>query len=190
MPKSIRVLLVDDEAIVLEAIAALLEGARDITVVGQATTIEMARHKARALRPDIILLDLHMEDLAGIPAISTLLRDNPVVRIILLTGHAEDQEVVAAFRAGAVGFVLKTQAVDDLVRSLRNVYDGQLSVPPRIAKIMLQALSAPAKAANPSCPLSKAELRVLVCVADALSNKEIARRLGVGQPTIHAHVTS
>jgi NarL family two-component system response regulator LiaR len=189
MGKNIRILLVDDEVIVREAIAALLEMESGMTVVGEAGSAEGALRKVRSLRPDVVLLDIRLPDQSGVEVISTMLHHQPNLSIVLLTAFADDQEVATAFRAGAVGYVLKTQAVNDLVRAIENAHHGLSSVPPRIAKIMLQTLNPPCRPQPKTRLLSEAERRVLVYVARGLQNKEIARHLGVSRPTVHAHIS-
>ncbi|HMN30059.1 MAG TPA: response regulator transcription factor [Caldilineaceae bacterium] len=188
MNQKIRVLLVEDEGIVAEAIAALLEMEPGISVVGKAVSAEMCLRKAHALRPDVILLDLRLPDRPGVDVISALVADNPTVRIVIVTGYADEEEVATALRAGAVGYVLKTQAHTDLVQAIEHAYQGRSSIPPRIAKIMLQALNPP-KPPSAVRHLSEAERRILVYVAQGLENKEIARQLGLSRPTVHAHVS-
>jgi DNA-binding NarL/FixJ family response regulator len=190
MDKRIRVLVVDDECSVREAIVALLKMAAGIMVVGKADSAERCVQKAHLLRPDVILLDLHLPDKSGVEVIGALLKDNPNVCIVILTGYADDHEVALAFRAGAVGYMLKTQAPSDLARTIEDTYEGRSSVSPRIAKIMLQMMN-PRKstAAHAASGLTKGECRVLRCVAQGLTNKEIARHLHLCRSTVHVHVS-
>jgi DNA-binding NarL/FixJ family response regulator len=145
--------------------------------------------KARALRPDVILLDLRLQEQAGVELIGVLSRDNEDTRIVILTAYADDREVAMAFRSGAVGYVLKTQAVSDLVRAIEHAHAGLSSVPPRVAKIMLQTLNSATQSTPDGGRLSDAEVRVLTYVARGLQNKEIARHLGISRPTVHAHIS-
>jgi NarL family two-component system response regulator LiaR len=191
MDKKIRVLLVDDEFIVAEAIATVLQLEAKIKVVGVAANGVMALQKARTLQPDVILLDLRLPDQPGVELIAELLHEVPTTRIVILTGFADDREVALAFRTGAVGYVLKTQAPHELVQAIENAYLGRSSVPPSVAKIMLHMINPPKPVATDAVNnLSVAERRVLAYVAQGLENKEIARLLRVSQPTIHAHVSN
>ena len=189
MAKKIRILLVDDEQIVCEAISVLIEQVPGMIVVGEAYSGDSALQKARALRPDVILLDLRLQEQPGVELIAPLLRDNEQARIVILTAYAEDREVAVAFRNGAVGYVLKTQMISDLVRAIEHAEAGLSSVPPRIAKIMLQMLNPPAQPTAEGGRLSDAEVRVLTYVALGLQNKEIAHQLGISRPTVHAHIS-
>lgn len=187
MNEQIRVLVVDDECMVNAAIGAMLSTATGITVVGNADSAAMCLQQAFAHRPHVILLDLHLPDKPGTEVIRPLLEDNPNVCIIILTGYAEEHEVALALRAGAVGFLFKSQAPRELVQTIESAYAGNATVSPQIAKIMLQMLN-PAKPTQTTEALSASELRVLVCIAHGLSNKEIAHNLGVCQSTVHTHV--
>lgn len=190
MSKKIRVLIVEDEAIVAEAICAILEMEPTITVVGKAVDGEAAVRKAQLLQPDVVLLDLHLPDKPGAAVIAEITAQRPDARVVVLTAHADDGEVAATFRAGAVGYVLKTQAVTDLVRAIENAHAGLSCVPPRIARIMMNTFTAPPlRQLMAEQPLSEAELRVLALVARGYQNKEIAHQLGISRPTVHAHVS-
>src|SRR5262245_57378777 len=125
MDKKIRLLIVEDETIVREAICALLALEEDIMVIGQASNAEMAVRKARLLKPDVILLDLRLPDKSGIAVIEEIAQTDPATRILVLTAYADDNEVAAAFKAGAVGYLLKTQMINDLVCAIRYTYQGQ-----------------------------------------------------------------
>jgi DNA-binding NarL/FixJ family response regulator len=189
MQSKIRIMLVEDEAIVSEAICALLEMEASITIVGRADTAEVAVRKARLLKPDVLLLDMHLPDRSGVEVITELLRDNLAVRIVLLTAYAADEEVVAAFRAGAVGYVLKTQAITDLVRAIKQATQEQSALPSTVAHIILRQIN---RAGEPTkrTLLSEAEWRVLALVAQGLANKEIARQLMLSRMTVNAHVST
>ncbi|RIK39512.1 MAG: DNA-binding response regulator [Chloroflexi bacterium] len=190
MSKKIRVLVVEDEAIVAEAICAILETEPTIAVVGKAIDGEAAIRKTQLLHPDVILLDLHLPDKPGASVIAEITAQIPDARVVVLTAHADDCEVAATFRAGAVGYVLKTQAVTDLVRAIENAHAGLSCVPPRIARIMMNTFTAPpVRQLMADQPLSEAELRVLALVARGYQNKEIAHQLGISRPTVHAHVS-
>ena len=154
MDKKIRVLLVDDESIVAEAIATVLQLDTKVKVVGIAVNAVMALQKARALQPDVILLDLRLPDQPGVELIAELHGQAPATRIVIVTGYADDREVALAFRSGAVGYVLKTQAPSELVRAIENAHLGRSSVPPSVAKIMLQMINPP----KPVEPLTKLKL--------------------------------
>jgi DNA-binding NarL/FixJ family response regulator len=190
MQNKIRLLLVEDEIIVGEAICALLALEEDIMVVGHAIDAEMAVRKTRLLKPDVVLLDLHLPDQSGITVIEELTQKNPDTRVLILTAYADDNEVTAAFQAGAVGYLLKTQVIGDLVCAIRHAHQGQASIHPTIASIMLRKLNAARPSPATETPVSEAEMRVLLLVAQGLPDKEIARRLRLSQTTVVAHINS
>jgi DNA-binding NarL/FixJ family response regulator len=189
MQQKIRLMLVEDEAIVNEAICALLEMEESIAVVGKAATAATAVQQAHLLKPDVLLLDLHLPDRPGVEVIVELMGDNPALRILILTAYAADDEVVAAFRAGAVGYILKTQAITELVRAIEQATQGQSVLPPAVAHIMLRQLNRLTEPTGRPA-LSGVERRVLVLVAQGLTNKEIARHLELSPMTVHAHVSA
>jgi DNA-binding NarL/FixJ family response regulator len=189
MDEKIRLLIVEDETIVVEAIRALLEQEQLIEVVGQASDGDEAIRKAKSLKPDVILLDLRLPDRAGTTLIDELMQRDPCTRILVLTAYADDADVVAAFKAGAVGYVLKMQAITDLVQAIQSAYQGQSYLHPQIARIMLRELNRPTKPPGTEKQLSEAEMRVLAHVAQGLANKDIAMRLGVSTTTVRAHIS-
>jgi DNA-binding NarL/FixJ family response regulator len=190
MDEKIRVLLVEDEAIVSEAICALLALEAKVAVVGQAATGEEAVQQARLLSPDVILLDLHLPDQSGISVIQEVLKHEPDARILILTAYLDHDDVAAALKAGAAGYMLKTQSIAELVQAIANVYQGQPFLHPKAAYIMLRELYHMGGQAEAEHQLSESEKQILVYLAQGLSNKEIAARLGVTTTTIRAHVSS
>lgn len=192
MQRQIRVLLVEDETIVGEAILALLGMEPWITLVGEAENAETAVRKVRLLKPDVVLLDLHLPDRSGVEVIEEIMRELPQTRILVLTGSVNENEVYAAFRAGAIGYVLKTQAINELTQAIDYAVRGYSAIHPKVANIMLNKLGQSAAGGRPLAdrPLSEAEMRVLVLVAQGLANKEIARQLGVSRMTVHVHVSN
>jgi two-component system, NarL family, response regulator LiaR len=189
MGTTIHVLLVEDETIVSEAIRALLELEEGIAVIAEASTAAEAIRKASTLQPDVILLDLRLPDQPGIEVIETLVEQESEARIVVLTAYADDEEVTNVFRAGAVGYVLKTQAVTELVRAIEDAYQGQTLLHPTIARKILQGLNHSADVPAIETPLSEAELRVLLGVAQGQTNRTIGLTLGVSHTTVRTHIS-
>ena len=190
MAEQIRVLVVEDELIVGEAIRALLGEASDITVVDEANNAEEALEKARLLKPDVVLVDLHLPDKPGIQVIEEMIAEAPNTRILVLTASSDDTTVTAAFQAGALGYVLKTQATDDLVSAIHTAYRGLSALHPAIATKLVRQLKRPLIEPPPvDSPLTEPEERVLLCVARGRSNQEIAAELGVSISTVRTHVS-
>jgi two-component system, NarL family, response regulator LiaR len=175
--------------LVRAGIRSLLEQEPDIKIVGEAATGEEAIARAPALAPDVILLDLMMPHKTGLDAIVELKQQNPAVRILVLTGFADDEMGLEAVKAGAVGYLLKTAGVDELIRAIRIVYAGELPLHPRIARKLIRQLSHPAPPPAKDEPLTGGELAILRLVARGLSNHDVARELFVTKTTVNTHMS-
>jgi two-component system, NarL family, response regulator LiaR len=187
---AIRVLLVDDHAIIRKGVRALLMTERDIQIVGEAGDGAEAIVQAAALQPDVILMDLVMPKVDGIEATRHITGKQPNARILVLTSFAADDKVFPAIKAGALGYLLKDSTPDELVRAIRQVARGEPSLEPSIARKVLFELSHPVKKAPMPDPLTERELGVLREVAQGKSNKEIAEELVVSEMTVRTHVSS
>jgi DNA-binding NarL/FixJ family response regulator len=193
---SIRVLLVDDQGLFREALATLLAVHRDIEVVGEAGDGAEALDRAAALVPDVVLMDLRMPVLDGIAATRRLRVEQPGVRVIALTTFDDDEDVFAALRAGAVGYLLKDTSSGQLVAAVRAAARGESVLQPSVAaKVVARFAQLPDAAAEPVAPplvvpLSARELEVLRLLADGRSNREIAAALFLAEGTVKNHVTN
>jgi DNA-binding NarL/FixJ family response regulator len=185
-PGTIRVLLVDDHALLRAGMARLLDLADDVTVVGSAGSGAQALEMAAALRPDVVLMDLSMPGMSGVEATRRLLRARPDTAVVVLTSFADPDLVVDALDAGAVGYLLKDAEPDSLVGAVRAAARGESPLDPRAARVVLTTRSRSAGA----LALSGRETEVLVLVAEGLANKQIARTLGIAERTVKAHLTS
>jgi DNA-binding NarL/FixJ family response regulator len=193
---TVRVLLVDDQALFREALATLLSVRDDIEVVGEAGNGSDALLRAAELTPDVVLMDLRMPVLDGVAATRRLRAEHPGVRVIALTTFDDDEDVFAALRAGAVGYLLKDVSSARLVEAiLAAARDESVLQPSVAAKVVARFAQLPADDAPPRpqplvVPLSDRELDVVRLLADGRSNREIAEALHLAEGTVKNHVTS
>jgi NarL family two-component system response regulator LiaR len=186
----IRVLITDDHSIVRKGIRALLATEPDIEVVGEAGDGAEAATQALALRPDVILMDLVMPKVDGIEATRRILAQQPGMRILVLTSFAADDKVFPAIKAGALGYLLKDSGPEELVQAIHQVYRGEPSLEPSIARKVLLELSQPPKTPLTAEPLTEREVDVLRLVAQGRSNRDIAEELVITEMTVRTHVSN
>ncbi|EMD25223.1 response regulator [Amycolatopsis azurea] len=191
---SVRVLIVDDQALFREALATLLEVQPEIEVVGEAADGEQAVRLCAELRPDVALMDLRMPVLDGIAATTRLRAEQPGVRVLALTTFDDDEDVFAALRAGAVGYLLKDVSSTRLVEALVAANRGESVLQPSVAaKLVARVARLPAETprAQPlATPLSERELEVVQLLSEGRSNREIAKTLFLAEGTVKNLVTS
>jgi len=189
-PSDIRVLIVDDQAIVRKGTMALLAQVEGITVVGEAADGQVAIDQTASLHPDVILMDLVMPNVDGITAIQQISASHSNVRILALTGFATDDKVFSAIKGGALGYLLKDAEPADLVAAIHQVYRGEPSLSPDIARKLLREIrQPPAHPQTTSDPLTERELEVLALVAQGLDNQAIVHRLTVTEVTVRTHIS-
>ena len=190
MEQRIRVLIADDHTIVRKGLRALLTSKGDIDVIGEASDGQSAVEQAAALKPDVILMDIAMPKLDGIEAIRQIAARQSGARILVLTSFASDDKVFPAIKAGALGYLLKDSDPEELVQAIRQVYRGESSLHPAIARKVLAELAHPAgQPAGPDA-LTEREVDVTRLIAKGLRNKAIAEQLGIGETTVRAHVSN
>lgn len=192
---TIRLLLVDDQALFREGLRTLLSIYPDLEVVGEAANGEEALQQAEILRPEVVLMDLRMPVLDGVTATRRLKETRPSSRVIILTTFDDDEYVFDGLRAGAVGYLLKDVSSEKLVEAIRTTARGESFLQPNIAAKLVAEFARMDETAVPAAqqlvePLSQRELEILALVAEGASNKEIAAELFIAEGTVKNHVTN
>ncbi len=181
----IRVLLCDDHAVVREGLARLLDRAEGIEVVGTAADGEEGIARAVELRPDVVLMDLAMPSVDGIAATRRIVAEAPDARVVVLTSFSDNTRIHDALDAGALGYLLKDAEASEVVRAIRAAARGESPLDPRVARAVLARGTMPAALSG----LTAREREVLALLGTGLPNKAIARRLGISEATVKAHLT-
>jgi DNA-binding NarL/FixJ family response regulator len=185
--EQIRVLLVDDHAVVREGLRTFLELQEGIEVVGEAGDGREAIAAAARLRPDVILMDLVMPRLDGVTAMRTLRERVPDARVIVLTSFVDDDKLLPALRSGAAGYLLKNAQPQELARAVRAAHAGEAVLDPVVAARLVETLAANGDE-QPLGRLTSREREVLVLIARGFPNKRIARELELSEKTVKTHV--
>ena len=190
--QTIRILIVDDHAVVQRGLSAILETEPDLEVVGEAENGNQAIWKAHSLQPDVILMDLVMPEKDGIEAIKEIKKDDPDAKILVITSFSEDEKVFPAIKSGALGYLLKDSSPDELIQAIHEIYQGKASLHPTIArKLIMELKEDSSKSQKPSEQvLTTREVEVLNLIARGMSNQEIADQLMVSETTVRFHVSN
>lgn len=183
---SIRILIVDDHAVVRQGLKMFLSLDEELEVIGEATNGEEAVRRARELLPDVVLMDLLMPQMDGIAATELIRRELTEVEVIALTSVLEDKAVLGAVRAGAIGYLLKDTQADELCRAIKAAAAGQVQLSPQAALRLIREVQVPESPEK----LTARETEVLRLLARGMSNKEIGDTLVIGIKTVKTHVSS
>jgi two-component system, NarL family, nitrate/nitrite response regulator NarL len=194
-PPRLRVLLVDDQALFRRALATLISAQHDMTVVGEGENGRDALDKVRALRPDLVVMDVNMPDASGVDGVNAIRQAGITTPIVMLTVSEDDDDLFESIKAGANGYLLKNVRPEQLFEDLRGVMRGEAPIAPAVASRLLEALRTggiPARgqapAAAPDSILTRRESEILELVSQGLSNKEIANKLTITEGTVKNHV--
>jgi len=178
--KTVRIVIVDDHPVVRDGLAAMISAEDDLEVVAEAGTAAEALDIIPSLRPDVVLMDLLLPDMAGSDVIRRICDVSSDISLIVLTAVAGDEEIYRAIEAGARGYLFKDMARKELVHAIRAVAAGQRYIPAQVGSKIAENL--------PRTTLTDREIKVLECVASGMRNKEIAHQLGITEATANAHV--
>ncbi len=189
MKDRIEILIVDDHAVVRQGLHAFFDTQPDLHVIGEAANGEEAVQLATELIPDIVLMDLVMQDMDGVEATRRIKRFSPKTEIIILTSYHEDEHIFPALRAGALSYLLKDVEMDNLADAIRRAVTGEAILHPRIAARVIRDLQGTREQEpNVFFELTDRELEVLQLIAEGLSNAEIEERLVISENTVKGHV--
>jgi two-component system, NarL family, response regulator LiaR len=186
----VRVMLVDDHAVVRQGLRTFLDLQENITVVGEARDGVEALKVVHECSPDVVLLDLIMPRMDGIETVRRMKAARPQTQIIVLTSFGDDQKVFAAIRAGATGFLLKDVSPGDLALAIHAAQRGEASLAPGIATKLMQEIAVGGSPANDEQSLTEREYAVLALIAQGRSNKQISEELSISEKTVKTHVSN
>ena len=184
---TIRILLADDHNVVRSGLGAVLSMQDDFKVVGEAGDGEEAVRLCEKLQPDVVLMDLLMPKIDGVAATKSIKERWPQIQVIALTSFKEKEYVEGALKAGASGYLLKNVSADELVKAVRRAHEGQPSLSPEAAQVLIQKVSEPAQ---PETGMTDREKEILALMVEGLSNNGIAERLTINPSTVKFHVSN
>ncbi|RPH61917.1 MAG: DNA-binding response regulator [Chloroflexi bacterium] len=186
MENKIRIMLVDDHAVVRSGLGAFLSVNPDLELVGEAENGEQAVARANILKPDVILMDLMMPVMDGVAATAAIKKENPGIQIVALTSFQEDELVQNALKAGAVGYLMKNVSARELAAAIKAAKDGKITLSPEAAQALVRA----SQQAQETEVLTEREREVLKLMVEGLNNAEIAERLVVSLSTVKYHISN
>jgi len=185
--KTIKVIIVDDHAMVRSGLDAFMLAFDDLELIGEASSGEEAIDICAQLQPDVVLMDLMMPGIGGVAAIGAIREKHPNIQVIALTSFAEQEHVQGALKSGAIGYLMKNVSADDLVNAIRDAVSGKPSLSPEAARALVQSTTEPAP---PGQDLTETERGVLKLMVEGLNNPDIAERLMVSTSTVKFHVSN
>lgn len=191
MPEPIRILIVDDHALVREGLRAVLETQKDMELVGEARDGEEAVARAAELQPDLVIMDLVIPRKDGVTATREILRHNPRIKVLVLSSYLDDEKINNVLHSGAMGYLLKDSNPQELLQAIRTIYWGKSAFDPAVQRKLVDQLNrgvGESPAADP--PLTEREIEVLRLMAQGASNSQIAQKLSLAEGTVRFHVSN
>jgi DNA-binding NarL/FixJ family response regulator len=186
----IRILLVDDHAVVRRGLRSFFDLVDDIEVIGEAEDGVQAVEQARQLNPDVILMDLLMPKMDGVAATAAIKQDQPEVEVVALTSFIEEERVTSALEAGATGYLLKDADAEEVATAIRQAHAGEVTLDPAVARLLAQRMRERRTQTEPVEPLTDREKEVISLLGRGASNKEIATALFITERTARTHVSN
>ncbi|WP_077623121.1 response regulator [Sediminibacillus massiliensis] len=184
----IRVVVVDDHEVVRKGVIAYLKTEPDLEIVGEASSGSTGAQIVKELKPDIVLMDLIMENGTGIEATKEIMASCPECKVIILTSYYDNEQVFPALEAGAYSYMLKTSSADEIAIAIKKAYAGETVIEPKVASKMMTSFR-PTET-KPHEQLTDRELEVLLCIGEGLTNQEIGEKLYIGIKTVKTHVSN
>ena len=180
--KKIRIIVIDDQAVVRQGFVSLINTVADMEVIAEGTNGQQAIELFREHRPDVMLIDLRMPVLSGVEAISSIRREFPAARMIVLTTYDGDEDIYRSLQAGAQGYLLKDVFFEELEEAIRKVHAGSRRIPSAVAERLAERMS--------GSELTSRELEVLQQIVAGKSNKEIGTHLNISEATVKSHINN
>ena len=190
MTEKIRLLIVDDHAVVRTGISTWIDSEADLELVGEAADGVEAIEKALSTDPDVILMDLVMPKKDGIEAIADILQERPDARILVITSVSEKNQAIPAIRAGALGFIMKDTSPEEMLEAIREIHRGNPWLSPEITRMLMRNNANHKRSSTSKEPLTAREMDVLKLLARGLSDTDIADELFISKPTVRFHITN
>lgn len=188
MEETIKILIADDHPLIRQGLRVIIEAQPDLELVGEANNGEQAVQQALALHPDIVIMDLQMPVKDGLASTREIAQADPRAQVLVLTSFPDDDNVYAAIKAGAMGFLLKDSSAEYLLDAIRTVSRGESVLHPTIARKLMQEIKQPLKLPPTTEPLTPREVQVLGYLAQGMANSQIANNLSVSVRTVSTHV--
>lgn len=185
----IRVVVIDDHEIVRKGIVAYLQTENEIEVVGEASSGTEGSNLVKNVHPDVVLMDLIMENGNGIEATKKIMDHSPTCKIIILTSYYDDEQIFPALEAGAFSYILKTSSATEIVETIKKAVEGETVIEPKVASKMMQSFREENKI-QAHDDLTAREMEVLLCIGNGMTNQEISDKLYIGIKTVKTHVSN